>query len=227
MNHGGKKTQIGHKFDRFIDECKMAVSGVVLATRRPLFWLAFCITFVIFGTIINLLSSGFGIFRTLGAVDFGGKIEIISKAFLANFGVEKTFADWAWTFIVVLLQSILIAMIVLVWQSRRRSHKEEIMRQAKNANNVQDAGIAAGLALLGSGCPTCGTSLLAPMISSFVSSGSYILAGVLSWILTVAAVILLLFALKRIGKEVYVNALATDFNKRKKGENVKKADSSK
>lgn len=225
MENGGKKTRIGQKFDHFVDECKMAVSGVVLATRKPLFWLVFGLTFVVFGTLVNLLASGFGIFSTLSSASWGEKFEIIGSAFLANFGVERSFSDWIWSFIVVFLQSILIALIVLVWQGRRRSHKEEVLRQAKNASNVQDASIAAGLALLGSGCPTCGTSLLAPIISSFVSSGSYILAGILSWLLTAAAVILLLYALKRTGKEAYVTFLAEDFHQRKrdkKGKNDSK-----
>lgn len=91
---------------------------------------------------------------------------------------------------------------------------------AKNANNVQDAGIATGLAILGTGCPTCGTSLLAPVLSSFVSSGSYLIAGVISWGLTVAAVVLILFAIKRVGRDTYAIVASERFLQKRKEKHV-------
>ena len=218
MDSGGVK--IGHKFDRFVDECKMAVSGIVLATKSGIFWIAFAISLCVFGTLMNLLSGGFGVFGSMFAIGAKGAWRMIGGAFLEIFGVGKTFGDWALMFTVVLLQSILIGLIALVWQGKRRQ-KETVTEMTKNANNVQDAGIATGLAILGTGCPTCGTSLLAPILGSFVSSGSYLLAGVISWLLTVAAIVLILISLKRVGRDVYAMVTSERFLQKRKEKNVK------
>lgn len=219
MKDGG--TSIGRKFDRFIDECKMAVSGIVLATRKKEFWIASVISFVIFGTLMNLLAGGFGVFGTMAALGMSRAIAIVGDAFLANFGIGKSFGDWALMFTVTLLQSILIGLIALVWRGKRRQ-KAEIAEKAKNANNVQDAGIATGLAILGTGCPTCGTSLLAPVLGSFIGSGSYLLAGVLSWLLTIAALFLILLSLKRVGKDAFAMITSERFLQKRKEKDGKK-----
>jgi len=216
-----KEARLGYRFDRFVDECKMAVSGIVLATQRKEFWIASLISLVIFGTLMNLLAGGFGVFNTMAALGVGGALGIIGEAFLSIFGIGKAFGDWALMFTVVLLQSILIGLIVLVWQGKRRQKESSTVETAKNANNVQDAGIATGLAILGTGCPTCGTSLLAPVIGSFVSSGSYMIAGVVSWFLTVVALVLILFSLKRIGRDAYAMITSEQFLQKRKEQNVK------
>lgn len=218
MSSGG--STLGHKFDRWIDECKMAISGAVLATSKVEFWSGFLISFVIFGTLMNLLASGFGVFNTMAALGISGSLKIISDAFLAIFGFDKSFGDWALTFVVVVLQSILVGLIVFVWRTKRRKRESTVTETAKNAGNLQDAGIATGLAILGTGCPTCGTSLLAPVIGSLVGPGSYMLAGAVSWGLIIAAVVLVLFSLKRIGKETYAIIVSERFLKRRKEQNV-------
>lgn len=198
----------------------MAVSGIVLATTKMDFWLGFLISFVLFGTLMNLLAGGFGIFGTMAALGVSASFRIIGEAFLAIFGVGKAFGDWALMFAVVLLQSILIGLIVFVWLAKRRQRASAVVESAKNASNVQDAGIATGLAILGTGCPTCGTSLLAPVLSSFVSSGSYLIAGVVSWGLTVAALILILFAIKRVGRDAYAIITSEKFLQKRKEKHV-------
>lgn len=189
----------------------MALSGIVLATREWKFLFAFFVSFIFFGTLMNLLSSSAAGWDLFWAVDFPGKMHLLFQAFLANFGVDRALLDWALTFIITLLQSILIGLVVLVWQKKRR-HK--LSAEVKNLNNVSDAGIVASLAILGSGCPTCGTTLLAPLLGTLLSGSSLALAGVLSGLITSAAVILALFTLKRIGKDAYVMISAERYEKR-------------
>lgn len=200
-----------HRLSKWLDECKMALSGIVLATREWKFLLAFFLSFIFFGTLMNLLSGSFAGWDLFWVVDFGGKMRLLGQAFLANFGVNRALLDWALTFVITILQSILIGLVVLVWQKKRR---KKMLAEAKNLNNVSDAGLVAGLAILGSGCPTCGTTLLAPILSTILSSGGFALAGVISGLITVAAVILASFALKRIGKDAYVMIIAERYEKR-------------
>jgi len=189
----------------------MAVSGIILATHEWKFLLAFLLSFVIFGTLMNLLSGSFAGWDLFWAVDFGGKMRLLGQAFLANFGVNRALLDWAISFVITILQSILIGLVVLVWQKKRH---QKVLARTKNLNNMSDAGLVTGLAILGSGCPTCGTTLLAPLLGTILSSGSFAIAGVISGLITAAAVILALFTLKRVGKDAYVMIVAERYEKR-------------
>lgn len=222
MNRGGKsghqpenrQRRFKRRIEHWFDECKMAFSGVILATRERQFLIAAGITFIVFGTLINLLSGSTSALDLFWATDLSGKMSIIGNAFLAIFGIGRNFWDWLLMFFITILQSILIGLVALVWQKRRRSKKDQVVATAKNADNVQSAGLAASLAILGSGCPTCGTTLLMPLIGTLFSSSSYMLAGIISGLLTFAAILLALWSLKRIGKDAYAMILSERFQRR-------------
>lgn len=201
MTSGGKS--FNRRVHRWFDEWRLAGAGVVLATRKRTFVITFLLSFVIFGTLMNLLSGSTASLGLFWNVDLAGKLKIIGDAFLGVFGIGRSFWDWLLLFSITIIQSILIALVALVWQHRRRSKKEQILATAANSDNVQSAGLAAGLAVLGSGCPTCGTTLLAPMLGTLFSTSSYALAGIISGLLTFAAVIVALLSIKRLGNEVY------------------------
>lgn len=210
MKRGGK---IKSWFSRWADEWKMAFSGVLLATRDHRFIVAALLSFVFFGTLMNLLSSSTAALNLFWATDFGGKLAIIGDNFLAIFGIGRNFWDWLLLFFITVLQSILIGLVVFVWQKRRRSRRERLLAGVHNSDNVQSVGLVAGLAVLGSGCPTCGTTLLMPIIGTIFSSSGYMLAGVVSGIMTVGAILLALFTLKRIGREAYAMVLSENYQK--------------
>jgi len=214
MRHGGKTWS--QKLSRWLDEWKLAGSGVILATREPRFLIVALLTFVIFGTIMNLFSGSTAALDLFWQVDTLGKLKIIGDGFLGLFGVGRNFFDWLLLFVVTVLQSILIGLVALVWQKRRRnqSQSEQVTATATNADNVQNAGIAAGLAVLGTGCPTCGTTLLAPLIGTLFSTSSYALAGTISGLLTAAAVIVALLTLKRLGNDAYAMIISERYQKK-------------
>lgn len=213
MKQGGK---ISARFDRWVDEWKMALSGVLLATRSWKFDLVVVITFVIFGTVMNLLASSTASLNLFWATDLSGKMSILWDSFLAIFGVGRTFLDWLLLFSITLLQSILIGLVVFVWQKRRQNRRQAKQQNSQNSDNLQSAGLVAGLAILGSGCPTCGTTLLMPVLGAVFSSSSYVLAGVVSGLLTAGAVLLALFSLKRIGRDAYAMIKSEEFTKHRK-----------
>lgn len=201
MVNGGKTWR--QKISRWLDEWKIAGSGIILATRERKFLLAALLTFIIFGTLMNLFSGSTAALDLFWRVDLVEKLKLIGSGFLGLFGVGRSFWDWLLLFAVTILQSILIGLVVLVWQKRRRSKSEQVVATATNADNLQNAGLAAGLAVLGTGCPTCGTTLLAPLIGTLFSTSSYALAGAISGLLTAAAVIIALLTLKRLGNDAY------------------------
>ena len=200
---GGKKFY--SKLQRWADEFKMAFYGAILAFSRQRFLVSFLIAFIIFGTLLNLLAGGPTGLSLFSNASLVGKFEILRDSFLGTFGFNREFIDWLFIFFMTILQSTLIGLVVFVYKYR------------KDSANLQNAGIITGLIVLGSGCPTCGTSVLAPIIISIAGSSGMAVVGTVSWILTVVSIIIALFAFKKVGFETYAILMEERYNSKKKG----------
>ena len=151
------------------------------------------ISFLFFGTLMNLLSGGLSKFELMGALGFPQNLQIIGEAIIGVVGINMLFSDWIFVFFISLLQGTLIGLIVLLWNKKK-----------SNSENVQKVGIITGLIALGAGCPTCGTTLITPLLGVIFSTGSFAIAGVVSSIVTALAIIIAILSLKRMGLEIYV-----------------------
>lgn len=198
---GGKRFY--SKAQKWADELKLSFYGAILAFRKKRFLIAFIISFIIFGTLLNLLASGSAGFALLANADFSGKLEILKNAFLGTFGLNRVFLDWLFIFFTTILQSTLIGLVVFVFKYR------------EDSANLENAGIITGLIVLGSGCPTCGTSVLAPIIISIAGSSGMAIVGTVSWVLTILSIVLALFALKKVGFETYAILMEERYNSKK------------
>ena len=179
---------------KWLDECVLAGKGILLATKEKRFWRGFVPSFLFFGLLMNLLAGGFSKFELMGALGFPKGLRIVWDSFIAIFGINQTFFDWLPIAMISVLQGILIGLIVLLWNKKRE----------QNAGNLEKAGIITGLIALGAGCPTCGTTLLTPLLGALFSTGGLAITGAVSTIVTWLAIIIALFALKRLGEEAYV-----------------------
>lgn len=190
---------------KWLDGFVLAGKGILLALRERRFWIGFFVAFIFFGTLMNLLSGGFSKFQLMGVVGFSGAMKIIFDAFLGIFGVGQAFLDWLFVFLLAILQGVLIGLIVLLAKKKRDS----------NAENIEKAGIIAGLIALGAGCPTCGTTLLTPLIGAIFSAGGVAITGIVSGVVTVLAVVIAILSLRRIGEETYVIIINERYLKKK------------
>ena len=179
---------------KWLDGFALAGKGILLATREKKFWCGFVPSFLFFGFLMNLLSGGFTKFELMSALGFPTSLRIIGECFLAIFGINQIFLDWLPIFAISILQSILIGLIVLLWDKKRH----------QNSANLEKAGIITGLIALGAGCPTCGTTLLTPLIGTIFSTGGLAITGTISTIITWLAIIIAVLSLKRLGEEAYV-----------------------
>ena len=182
---------------KWLDDFVLAGRGILLATKEKRFWYGFIPTFIFFSMLINLLSGGFSKFELMGAAGLSGVMKVLWDSFLAVFGVNQIFLEWLPTFLLSLLQGILVGLIVFLWQKKKQAKED-------NAAGVEKAGIITGLIALGAGCPTCGTTLLTPLLGAMFSTGSLAIAGAISTVVTVVAVVIALLSLKRLGLETYV-----------------------
>ena len=182
---------------KWLDDFVLAGRGILLATKEKRFWYGFMPTFIFFSMLINLLSGGFSKFELMGAAGLPGVMKVLWDSFLAVFGVNQIFLEWLPTFLLSLLQGILVGLIVFLWQKKKQAKED-------NVAGVEKAGIITGLIALGAGCPTCGTTLLTPLLGAMFSTGSLAIAGAISTVVTVVAVVIALLSLKRLGLETYV-----------------------
>ena len=194
------KTKI-KKFNirKWLDEFLLAGKGILLATREKRFLIGFFLAFLFFGTLMNLLAGGFSKFELMGALGFPDSLKIIWSAVIGVFGVNMFFFDWLFVFCIAFLQGLLIGLIVLVWNKKRATNET----MDSNSANVQKAGIITGLIALGAGCPTCGTTLITPLLGTVFSTGGFAATGVISGTVTALAIIIAILSLKRIGLETY------------------------
>ena len=179
---------------KWLDEFVLAGKGILLATKEKRFWYGFIPSFLFFGFLMNLLSGGFAKFELMSALGFPGNLKIIADCFITIFGVNQPFLDWLPIFAISVLQGILIGLIVLLWDKKKD----------QNSANLEKAGIITGLIALGAGCPTCGTTLLTPLIGAIFSTGGLAITGAISTIITWLAIIIAILSLKRLGEETYV-----------------------
>ena len=199
---------------KWLDEFAIAAKGILLATKERKFWYGAIPSFIFFGMLMNLLAGGTSKFELMGALGFPENLQILTSSFIAIFGINQPFLDWLPIFLIATLQGILIGLIVLLWD-KKRSEK------GQNAENLEKAGLITGLIALGAGCPTCGATLITPLIGAVFSTGSLAIAGTISTIVTILAIIIAILSLKRLGVETYaiiVNEkyLARQANKQQK-----------
>lgn len=201
------------KILKWFDEFGLAFHGLLLASREKTFWPPFILTFLFFGTLINLLSNGFSSFQLMFAGSFSNALDILGNAFLNIFGVGKNFTDFLLNFVLILFQSILIALVFFV-----AKHNRAEKQQKKSDSGFESSAIVAGLVVLGSGCPTCGTTLLAPILGTILSgaSGSVALAGKLSLLLNFFAILLAIFVFKKLGFMTYAIIKSEHYLKKEK-----------
>lgn len=183
---------------KWLDDFVLAGKGILMTTKEKRFWYGFVPTFIFFAMLINLLAGGFSKFELMAATGFSGTITILTDSFLSIFGINQIFTEWLPTFLLALLQGILVGLIVFLWQKKKESVSNN------NSANVEKAGLITGLIALGAGCPTCGTTLLTPLLGAIFSTGSLAIAGAISAIVTILAVVIAILSLKRLGVEAYV-----------------------
>lgn len=203
----GERKRLKFNWRKWLDGFALSGKGILLATKEKRFWAGFIVAFLFFGTLMNLLAGGLSKFQLMGAVGFGGAAKIVWDAFIGVFGINMIFMEWLPVFGIALLQGILIGLIVLLWDKKRVRNVDGGSKEGgedSNSANVEKAGIITGLIALGAGCPTCGTTLLTPLLSALFSTGGLAMVGTISSIVTVAAIVVAILSLKRIGEETYV-----------------------
>lgn len=158
------------------------------------FLLSFIFTFLIFGFLLNFFAAGLSNWQLFQLSNLSGKLVLFANTLLAVFGIGRTLTDFLFLTAITTLQSILFGLLFFTLHYRRQNLTD----------NLQRTGIVASFFLLASGCPTCGTALLAPILISLLGSSGLALVGTVSVVLNLVSVLLALYVFQKIGYESYI-----------------------
>jgi hypothetical protein len=141
------------------------------------------------GSNWNLLWSG---------LDFGQKMQVFGNSLASMLGNFTSFTGML-IVILALMQSLCVAGIVFAIRHRQKD----------DAINGASAGsIASILAFVTLGCPTCGMTLLTPLLTMIAGTSAVALAERLGVVLSIVAFVLLFFTLVHLGYLIFVNVSA-------------------
>lgn len=187
-------------FEEWVDETKMALVGVKLAMRRTKYVVMGVAVWLFFAYVLTLFRDGTNTWSLLWSrIGLGDKLWLTIEVWGRVLG---NFLDlWGLVLMLMaLLQGLCVALLVFGWR-------------AKMSDKVKVAGLEAGsvgtaIGFLALGCPSCGTSLLIPLLTTLLGSSAAVLAEALGWILVVVAILLLLHATRRLGYGAFVEITA-------------------
>ena len=136
---------------------------------------------------------------------------------MSVFGIGRTLPDFLFMTTINFVQSILFGLLFFILHFQRFFHRRIAF------DNLQSTGIIASFFLLSSGCPTCGTALLAPIFISILGSSGLALVGTVSLVLNLISLVLALFVFQKLGYEAYIISEAQKYQQKNhkisKGEN--------
>ncbi|MDL2328095.1 hypothetical protein LJC64_05570, partial [Ruminococcaceae bacterium OttesenSCG-928-A11] len=108
-------------------------------------------------------------------------------------------------------QGVIIALIVHVWKSRREFDEKVLLRGAG----------ASLIALIGAGCPMCGGTIILPILLSIFGASAFVFLQNISLILMIISIIVIIFAIKRLGFLCYMQPKSKKKDENKEEENEK------
>jgi hypothetical protein len=171
--------------------------GLLFAFKHPLFWAVFFPVAIVFLFVINLTNAWGMYFGLLSsALPFGDKLDILGSLVRHSFTDLSTSIDSRIFLLMSILQGLCIAMLVISVKTNREFDVPDLSKMS----------ISSIIMLVGLGCPSCGTSILIPFLSLFVSSA----AAAASWLSTVfmlIAICLSLWAILKMAHSVSQYAL--------------------
>lgn len=181
--------------DLWLDETKLSFVGLRLALKRPKTLAATIIIAITSAYILTLFKNGTSTWSLLWSnIPLADKLALKLQIFpriLENFITP----DGLLLILLSLLQGLTLAALLYVWKHREK--KSAIA-------GLEAGGVGTALGFLALGCPSCGISLLTPLLTAIAGTGALALADTLGWVFMILAFLLLLHALRRMGYSIFI-----------------------
>jgi hypothetical protein len=167
----------------------LAWRGIGYVMRRPRYLVLAGLVAILFAFILTLTANGTTDLRLLfSGLSIGDTLHVVGGIFVRTVTNLPSITGIL-TWLLAICQGVLIALLIFNMQANRKLDDRAVL----------DSSFASILAILGAGCPTCGTSLLMPVLTAVFSSAAYTALGVIINVILLIAFILVLMALRRLG----------------------------
>ena len=191
------------------DRAKYALVSIGFLLKKPKYLAVFLFALFIFLFLLTLFKDGSSNMSLLfSGISFELKMELLGRIvaemlgnFTSLYGITIIFMS--------LLQALVVMLLVFAWQHREKDHA---------IDGASTGGIGAIFGFVALGCPACGVTLLAPIITAIAGTGAMAAAEGASYILAIAAFILLFYTVVKLG---YVSFIVISTSKYKEKEHAK------
>ncbi|MBO4855317.1 hypothetical protein J5500_02860 [Candidatus Saccharibacteria bacterium] len=202
--------KIGKKFYNLattaIDRAKFAVSSIWILLKRPKYLASFLVSLFVFLYILSFFKDGSGNWLLLCSnLSFGAKLEVLGRVCVK---ILDNFTDLYGILIILMsiLQALTIMLLIFTWRNREKDHA---------IDGASTGGIGAIFGFIALGCPTCGISILAPLLTAVAGTGAMAAAEGISKVLIVLAFILLIYTVIKLGYVSFVTMSAKKYKEKK------------
>lgn len=177
-------------------------AGLLHGFKFKLFWIVFVISMFLFLYLVLFMQNfSLNISLLTSGISAAKKFDLLLDVFAIFPTMVSQFFGFAVLFL-VLIQSVNIGMLFV-------SRKIVNLTDVTSATN---SGVAGVIMMLGLGCPSCGTSLIAPLVATIFGASSFVMLGIISNIIIVIAYILCLYALIRVGLIIYLAKISLAYD---------------
>ena len=177
--------------------------------KQPKYLVSFLVSLFVFLYILSFFKDGTGNWLLLCSnLPFADKLGVLGRTAMKIF---ENFTDMYGVLIIFMsmLQALTIMLLIFTWKSREKD-------QAIDGASTGSIGAIFGFVALG--CPTCGLSLLTPLLTAIAGAGAVAAAEGISRTLIILAFALLIYTVIKLG---YVSFITISTNKIKEKKHAK------
>ena len=192
-------------FLQTLDQIKLGGIGISYLLSFKKYLLLFLFSWLFFLYFLNFFKDGSGNLALLfSGISIEQKLGLLWRVLLSCFSSFVSLCGLSLV-LLSLLQGLAIALMVYAW---RHKSKDQALSTASTST------VASALGFVALGCPSCGISLLTPLLSALAGASASILAEKVGIFLTILAFILLFYSVFHLGYLVFILVSAKKYKEK-------------
>ena len=207
-----QKRKRAFSFDRLkddflqaLDHVKLGGIGISYLLSFKKYLLLFLLSWFFFLYFLTFFKDGNGNLALLfSGISIEQKVNLLGRVFLLCFANFLSLYGLSLV-LLSLLQGLAISLMIYTW---RHKYKDQTLSSASTST------VASALGFVALGCPSCGISLLTPILSALAGASAGVLAERVGAIFTVIAFALLFYSVFHLGYLVFVIVSAKKYKEK-------------
>lgn len=198
-------SSIKDSFSLALDRIKLGSIGISYLLTFKKYLLLFVLAWAFFLYFLTFFKDGSGNLALLfSGISSDQKLSLLWHVVLSCFGNFTSLYGLSLV-LLSLLQGLAISLMVYTW---RHKYKDQTLSSASTST------VASALGFVALGCPSCGISLLTPILSALAGASASILAERVGVLLTIIAFGLLFYSVFHLGYLVFVIVSARKYKEK-------------